>query len=41
MPSLFEAVTPVQLAERIRLMRWALNPVQEMEATEEREEIGI
>ncbi len=39
--SLFELVTPLQLAERIRLMHWALNPVQEVESTEQREEIGI
>ncbi len=41
LPSLFELVTPVQLAERIRLMQWALNPVQDIETTEQREEIGI
>jgi NAD(P)-dependent dehydrogenase (short-subunit alcohol dehydrogenase family) len=27
--TVFEAVTPAELAERIRLMRWALNPVQD------------
>jgi acyl transferase domain-containing protein len=41
MRSVFEAVTPAQMAVRIRMMRWALNPVPDMEATENREEIGI
>jgi acyl carrier protein len=39
--SLFELVTPAQLAEHIRLMQWALQPVQDIETTEQREEIGI
>ncbi|HZZ38227.1 MAG TPA: beta-ketoacyl synthase N-terminal-like domain-containing protein [Acidobacteriaceae bacterium] len=37
--TVFEAVTPAELAERIRLMRWALNPVQEAATAGRREEV--
>ncbi|HEX3662575.1 MAG TPA: SDR family NAD(P)-dependent oxidoreductase [Acidobacteriaceae bacterium] len=37
--TVFEAVTPAELAERIRLMRWALNPDQEVVAAGQREEV--
>jgi acyl transferase domain-containing protein len=37
--TIFEAVTPAELAERIRLMRWALNPVEDGTTTVRREEM--
>ena len=37
--TVFEAVTPAELAERIRLMRWALNPAQEAVTAGKREEV--
>jgi acyl transferase domain-containing protein len=37
--TVFEAVTPAELAERIRLMCWALNPVQEEVSVGRREEV--
>ncbi|MGA8530341.1 MAG: SDR family NAD(P)-dependent oxidoreductase, partial [Acidobacteriaceae bacterium] len=37
--TVFEAVTPAELAERIRLMRWALNPVEETVTAGKREEV--
>ncbi|HEY1808654.1 MAG TPA: SDR family NAD(P)-dependent oxidoreductase [Acidobacteriaceae bacterium] len=37
--TVFEAVTPAELAERIRLMRWALNPTQDAVTAGQREEV--
>jgi acyl transferase domain-containing protein len=37
--TVFEAVTPAELAERIRLMRWALNPAEDEVTAGRREEV--